>query len=218
MPQPQDYTRHLGRKKSWNDKDLLEITSYRQDGEYIDQATTLADLKKEVGSASCVGIDFPGEGPGSGYLLETANTALTALPTLPSQSCYGPSKRSCSMDWITESFKPNTNAINKINEIIAQPKEQWIVDDYNSEVLWELYKDIWESYDKQLDVVQDIFTELLNEASGLFNTLDTESGGLIDLSCLTTYIETVNSIKNVLNEAKADATDKVAYIQNNPPS
>ena len=202
------------------DSDIIEINRKipgRPGGTMLGLKTTVAELGVG-GSASCVGIDFPGEGPGSGTLLETANTTLTALPTLPSQSCYGPSERSCSMDWITKSFKPNTNAIDKINEIIAQPKEQWIVDDYNSEVLWDLYRNIWQAYDKQLDVVQDTFNQILNAALNLFDTLDNESGGLMDLSCLTTYIETVNSIQNVLNGAKADATDKAAYIFNNPPS
>lgn len=199
------------------DGDIIEINRKipgRPGGTMLGLKTTVAELGVG-GSASCVGIAFPVE---QGYLLEEANTFITALPTLPSQSCYGPSKRSCSMDWITESFKPNPKAINKINEIIAQPKEQWIVDDYNSEILWDLYRNIWQLYDKQITVVQDTFTQILNEASILFDTLENESGGLMDLSCLTTYIETVNSIKNVLDEAKADATDKAVYIFNNPPS
>ena len=201
------------------DSDIIEINRKipgRPGGTMLGLKTTVAELGVG-GSASCVGIDFIGESL-RGYFLDEANTALTALPTLPSQSCYGPSERSCSMDWITKSFKPNTNAIDKINEIIAQPKEQWIVDDYNSEVLWDLYRNIWQAYDKQLDVVQDTFNQILNAALNLFDTLDNESGGLMDLSCLTTYIETVNSIQNVLNAAKADATDKAAYIFNNPPS
>jgi len=219
---PQDYTRHLGQKKTWDDKDKIEITSYVSPNKYVDQSATLADLKSVVGGGgaeSCPEYQiYNGDGLNESKAL---NKELEVIPRLPTKTCYGAIKSICTTTWIDSSYNLNLSVL---EEVSSDTLAEW-VEHYTflvsigtpASLLMRMHLiTINEDHAKTLIDMKtrlESMIDISNNEKPLYDDL----APLYDTSCIEKWTTSAQALKDAFTAQIVETEGKVAALKNIDP-
>lgn len=190
------------------DTDLIEVNRRLPDGEIIALKINRTDIAEHNAVPE---IDVYEEGKGS--FTQIMRRIINIVPILPSRSCYGPKKHISEILWINNSFEIDLKSLALLDEVKSDRKEDWIKETYGVPDIRDSYANLHLAWKNNLSEVKANLDAIILDRQIYIDTIDSLNPCIPKkISCIRKYVENANLLKDRLQEAIANATEKLNYI------
>jgi len=190
------------------DTDLIEVNRRLHNGEIVALKINRTDIAEHNAIPE---IDVYDEAKGS--FTQTMRRSINIVPILPSRSCYGPKKHISEILWINNSFEIDLKSLALLDEVKSDRKEDWLKETYGDMAIRDSYVNIHQTWKSGLTDVKAVLDTLILDKQTYIDTIDSLNPCIPkSISCVRKYVENANLLKDILEEAIANATAKLNYL------